>query len=169
MNLDDIPNGSLCVIDTNVLLYAEQGISPQAQRLLRRVEKREIIGVLPQPVWQELTHKLMLAEAMMLGQVTGGNPAKQLGAKPEVIKRLTIYRDKVAALVTLGLGFEACTRTDLFEKALPLQEQYGLMTNDSVVAAMAIRLEADALVSADARFKVVTDLKVYAPSDLKMA
>jgi len=169
MNLDDIPSGSLCVIDTNVLLYAEQGVSPQAQRLLRRVEKREIIGVLPQPVWQELTHKLMLAEAMMLGQITGGNPAKQLGAKPEVIKRLAIYRDKVAALVTLGLGFEVCTRIDLIEKALPLQERYGLMTNDSIIAAMAIRLEADALVSADVRFKVVKELDVYAPSDLKMA
>lgn len=169
MNLNDIPGGSLCVIDTNVLLYAEQGVSPQAQRLMRRIERRELIGVAPQPVWQELTHKLMLAEAMMLGQITGGNPAKRLGAKPEVVKRLTIYRDKVAALVTLGLGFAACTRTDLLDKALPLQERYGLMTNDSVIAAMAIRLEADALVSADTRFKVVKDLNVYAPSDLKMA
>ena len=105
----------------------------------------------------------------MLGQIAGGNPAKQLAAKPEVIKRLTIYRDKVAALVTLGLGFEACTRTDLLHKAMPLQERYGLMTNDSVIAAVAIRLEADALVSADTRFKVVKDLIVYAPSDLKMA
>ncbi len=169
MNLDDIPSGSLCVVDTNVLLYAEQGVSTQAQRLLRRIERRELIGVVPQPVWQELTHKLMLAEAIMLGQIAGGNPAKQLAAKPEVIKRLTIYRDKVAALVTLGLGFEACTRTDLLDKAMPLQERYGLMTNDSVIAAVAIRLEADALVSADTRFKVVKDLIVYAPSDLKMA
>ena len=169
MNLDDISSGSLCVVDTNILLYAEQGLSSQAQRLLRRIERREVIGVAPQPVWQELAHKLMLAEAMMLGQITGGNPARQLSGKPEVIKHLTIYRDKVAALVTLGLGFEACTRIDLIDKALSLQERYGLMTNDSVIAAMAIRLEADALVSADTRFKVVEDLNVYAPSDLKMA
>ncbi|MBS0184700.1 MAG: type II toxin-antitoxin system VapC family toxin [Nitrospira sp.] len=169
MNLDDIPGGSLCVVDTNVLLYAEQGVSTQAQRLMRRIERRELIGVVPQPVWQELTHKLMLAEAMMLGQISGGNPARQLAAKPDVIKRLTIYRDKVSALITLGLGFETCTKTDLLDKALPLQERYGLMTNDSVIAAIAIRLEADALVSADTRFKVVKDLKVYAPSDLKMA
>jgi predicted nucleic acid-binding protein len=169
MNLDDIPSGSLCVIDTNVLLYAEQEVSPQAQRLLRRIERREIIGLVPQPVWQELTHKLMLAEAMMLGQITGGNPAKQLGAKPEVVKRLAIYRDKVTALVTLGLGFEACTKTDLLDKALFLQERYGLLTNDSVIAAMALRLDADALVSADTRFKVVKDLTIYSPSDLNMA
>ena len=169
MNLDDIPGGSLCVIDTNVLLYAEQGVSTQAQRLLRRIERRELIGVVPQPVWQELTHKLMLAEAMMLGQISGGNPARQLAAKPDVIRRLAIYRDKVAALLTLGLSFETCTKTDFIEKALPLQAQYGLMTNDSVIAAIAIRLEADAVVSADTRFKVVKDLKVYAPADLKMA
>ena len=66
MNLDDIPSGSLCVIDTNVLLYAEQGVSDQAQRLLRRCSMGELIGTLPQTVWQELTHKLMLAEAMMM-------------------------------------------------------------------------------------------------------
>ncbi len=45
MNLDDIPGGSLCVIDTNVLLYAEQGVSFQAQRLLRRLETREVLGI----------------------------------------------------------------------------------------------------------------------------
>ena len=168
MNLDDIPGGSLCVIDTNVLLYAEQGVSTQAQRLLRGIERRELIGMVPQPVWQGLTHTLMLAEAMMLGQISGGNPAGQLAANPDVIKRLTIYRDKVAALLTLGLGFEACTRTDLLDKALPLQERYGLMTNDSVIAAVGIRLEADALVSADTRFKVVKDRNVYAPSDVKL-
>ena len=39
MNLDDIPSGSLCVIDTNILIYAEQRASLQAQRLLRRIEE----------------------------------------------------------------------------------------------------------------------------------
>ena len=106
---------------------------------------------------------------MMLGQLSGGNPTRQLAAKPDVIKRLTIYRDKVSALVTLGLGFEACTKTDLLDTALPLQERDGLMTHDSVIAAIAVRLEADALVSADTRFKVVKGLNIYAPSDLKMA
>ena len=55
MNLDDISNGSLCVIDTNVLLYAEQGSSLQAQRLLRRCSTGDLIGVMPQTVWQELS------------------------------------------------------------------------------------------------------------------
>lgn len=168
MNLDDIPAGSLCVIDTNVLLYAEQGASLQAQRLLRRIERQDVLGVLPQPVWQELTHKLMLAEAFMLGQISGGNPARQLASKPDVVKRLLLYRDKIKALATLGLGFEPCTKADLMDKAFDLQDRYGLLTNDSVILAIAMRLDADALVSADVRFQVSKDVRVYAPSDIRL-
>jgi predicted nucleic acid-binding protein len=168
MNLDDIPAGSLCVIDTNILLYAEQGASLQAQRLLRRIERRDLLGVLPQTVWQELTHKLMLAEAFMLGQISGGNPARQLASKPDVVKRLSLYRDKIKALATLGLGFEPCTKADLMDKAFDLQDRYGLLTNDSVILAVAMRLDADALVSADARFQVIKDIRVYAPSDIRL-
>lgn len=166
MNLEDIPAGSLCVLDTNVLLYAEQGVSLQAQRLLKRLEGREIVGVLPQPVWQELTHKLMLAEALARGHIGGGNPARQLSSKPEVVKRLTRYRDKVKALLTIGLGFESCTRKDVIDDALQLQRRHGLLTNDSVILAIAIRLGADALVSADTRFQGIKEISVYAPSDL---
>ena len=167
MNLDDIPSGSLCVIDTNVLLYAEQGASSQAQRLLGRIQRRDVVGVLPQPVWQELTHKLMIAEALTLGHITGANPARQLAAKPEVVKRLSLYREKIKAVATLGLGFEPCTKADLLEKALELQERHGLLTNDSVILAVALRLHADALVSADTCFQVSKDVEVYAPSDLR--
>ena len=169
MSLDDIPNDSLCVLDTNVLLYAEQGASAQAQRLLRRIEKREVLGVLPQPVWQELTHKLMMAEALMRGHLTGGNPARQLANKPEAVKSLTSYKDKVKAFFTLGLGFESCTRDDVLESAVQIQERHGFLTHDSVILAMALRLGADALVSADGRLRAIKEIKVYSPSDLKLS
>jgi len=169
MTLDDIPTGTLCVLDTNILVYAEQGVSEQAQRLLRRIERQDVTGILPQPVWQELIHRLMVTEAMSRGEISGGNPGRQLSAKPELVKSLTLYRDKVRALVTLGLGFEPCNQTDLMDKALEIQERYGLLTNDSLIAAITLRLQAVALVSADARFKVITGLRVYAPSDLRTA
>lgn len=168
MNLDDIPSGSLCVIDTNVLLYAEQGVSEQARRLLRRCSMGELIGTLPQTVWQELTHKLMLAEAMMKHRISGGNPAARLAAKPDVVRTLSVYRTKVRALVDLGLGFERCERSDLLETAFDLQERYGLLTNDAVVLAVAVRLEADCLVSSDKGFQAVEDMAVFAPSDLRI-
>ena len=168
MNLDDIQNSSLCVIDTNILLYAEQGLSPQAQRLLRRCSTGDLIGILPQTVWQELTHRLMLAEAIMLGKITGPNPARQLAQKPDVVRSLSIYKEKIAALQDLGLGFETCTRKDLLGDALALQGKYGLLTNDSVILATALRLKAEVLVSSDIAFQRIEKPVVARPSDLKM-
>ncbi len=168
MNPDDIPSGSHCVLDTNILIYAEEAASLQTQRLLRRIEERDLTAVLPQPVWQETMHLLMVKEAIMLGHIRGPNPARQLAGKPDTVKRLSLYRDKVRALVTLGMGFEPCHEADLMSQALEIQERYGLLTNDSLIAAIAIRIQADALVSADSRFRAVKALKLYTPSDLKL-
>jgi predicted nucleic acid-binding protein len=168
MNPDDIPSGSHCVLDTNILVYAEEAASLQAQRLLRRIEEGDLTAVLPQPVWQETMHLLMVKEAILRGHIRGPNPARQLAGKPDVVKRLMMYRDKARSLATLGIGFEPCHEADLMSQALEIQERYGLLTNDSLIAAVAIRIEADALVSADARFRVVKGLKVYAPSDLAL-
>lgn len=166
MNLDDIPSGSLCVLDTNILIYAEQAASLQAQRLLRRIEDRDLSGALPQPVWQETIHRLMIIEVTLLGHVRGTNPARQLSGKPHIVKNLTMYRDKVKALVTLGLGFEPCHEPDLMGKALELQERHGLLTNDSLIAAITLRIGADALITSDRGFLALTELKIYAPSDV---
>lgn len=168
MNLDDIPSGSLCVLDTNILIYAEQKASLQSERLMHRIEERDVIGMLPQPVWQETMHRLMIIEAIMLGHIRGPNPARQLAEKPDVVKKLTIYRDKVRALMTLGLGFEPCHESDILGKALEIQERHGLLTNDSLIAAIALRIEADVLVSADTRFQAIKELRTYAPSDVKL-
>ena len=168
MNLDEIPSGSLCVLDTNILIYAEQNASLQVERLMRRIEEQDLNGVLPQPVWQEAVHRLMIIEAIMLGYIRGPNPARQLAEKPDVVKKLAMYRDKVKALVALGLAFESCHESDLLGKALEIQERHGLLTNDSLIAAIALRIEADVLVSADTRFQLIKDIRVYAPSDLRL-
>lgn len=169
MNLDDIRDGSVCVLDTNILIYAEQRASLQAERLMRRIEEDELVGVLPQPVWQETMHRLMVIEAIMLGHIRGSNPARQLAEKPDVIRKLRIYREKIGALVTLGLKFEPCREIDLLSKAVEIQERYGLLTNDSLIAAIALRIEADVFVSADARFQALKELRIYAPSDLNVS
>lgn len=168
MTLDNVPVGSLCVVDTNVLLYAEQSVSEQAKRFVRRCGSGEVKAVLPQTVWQELAHKLMLAEALSRGLVSGGNPAAKLAAKPDAVRGLNLYRAKVKALLDLGFGFEPCQLGDLTERAFALQEKYGLLTNDAVVLAVALRLEADCLVSRDKGFGGVDELDLYYPTDLRL-
>ena len=165
MNLDDIQSGSLCVIDTNVLLYAEQGVSAQAQRLLRRCSIGELIGVLPQTVWQELAHKLMLAEIMMLGRISGPNPARQLTKKPEVIRSLSIYGEKIAALQALGLGFEECKEEDVLG-GLEIQNKYGLLIKDAILVNIAFRIKADVIVSKNTIFHTIEHASTASPSDI---
>ena len=167
LNPDDIESGRLCVLDTNILLYAEQGLSPQSQRLLRRCGTGEVIIVLPQTVWHELGHKLMLAEAVMSGKTSGPNLAGKLSRHPEIVKDLGLYRDKLLALKELGLGYEPCTEEDFFEKALSFRKKYGLLTNDSVILAIAVRLKADVLVTADSGFRDVSEIEVAMPSDIR--
>ena len=168
MNLDDIPAGSLCVVDTNVLLYAEQGASDQAQRFIRRCSSGEVKVTLPQTVWHEFTHKLMLAEAMMRGLTSGGNPASRLASRPEAVRGLTLYKAKVRALVDLGFGFEPCLLPDLLDSAFEIQKRHGLLTNDAMILAVALRLKADVLVSSDKAFHSIDDLDVYFPTDLRL-
>ena len=169
MSLEKIPPGSLCVVDTNVLLHAEHGTSQEARRLLARVREGELRAVLPQPVWQELTHKLMIAEARGAGLALGANAARRLSARPELVRRLGTYREKVQALVRLGVGFEPCGREDVLDAAFALQRRYGLLTNDSVLLAASLRLKADALATADEAFSTVTEIGVYRPSDVTAA
>jgi len=92
MNIDDIPNASLCVLDTNILLCAEQGYSHQVQRLWHRCSTGELTCILPQTVWHELTQRLMLAEAEMLERVSGPNAARKLARQKGTIKSLVLYR-----------------------------------------------------------------------------
>ena len=168
MNLDDIPSGCLCVIDANVLLYAEQGVSGQAQRLLRRCSMGELTGILPQPIWQEFSHRLMFAEAAMKHGRLPGNPAAFLARRPDIVRNLSLYQSKVRNLLGLGLRFESCTQDDLLQSAFALQRRHGLLTNDSVILAMAIRLKAECLASNDKSFQVVEEIAVFAPSDLRI-
>jgi hypothetical protein len=103
---------------------------------------------------------------MMLGKISGPNPAKKLAGQPDVVKGLGLYRDKVRSLVGLGIGFEPCTREDFLETAFAFQEKYGLLANDSVVLAVALRMKADVLATADRAFEKVTELAIAMPTDV---
>jgi len=150
---------------TRLFPYAEQGVSAQAQRLLRRCSTGELIGVLPQTVWQELSHKLMLAEAIMLGRISGPNPSMHLTKKPEVIQSLSIYREKIAALQALGLGFEACKKEDVLG-GLETQNKYGLLIKDAILLNIYLRIEADVVVSKNTIFHKIEHITTASPSDI---
>jgi predicted nucleic acid-binding protein len=152
-----------------VLLYAHQRISERAVSILRRCAEADIIGILPSTVWEELCHRLMIAEAVATGRIAGPNPARRLAEQPEVVRDLSAYRVSLSALAAMGLRFEPVTREDVLVEAMALQRRYGLLTNDSIIAACARRLGVDRLITSDRSLTALKELSVVVVDDVNMA
>jgi predicted nucleic acid-binding protein len=91
-----------------------------------------------------------------------------LSRQPDIVKGLGLYKDKILALMNMGLGFETCIKEDLLVNAFRYQEEYGLLTNDSVIVAIGVRLGADVLVTADAAFQKIVEIPIAMPSDIHL-
>jgi len=102
----------------------------------------------------------MVAEAVAAGRITGPNPARRLAEHPEIVRGLTLYRGRIAELSAMGLRFEPVRREDVLTGAIDMQKRHGLLTNDSIIAACAMRLGADYLVTSDSGFASLTAVRV---------
>ena len=165
MTVQAIPTGSRCCIDANILIYAEAGYSEQAKEVLARCTQATIIGILPFAALLEVCHRLMLIEARATGKLTGSNPARKLASRPELVRRLHVYRTKLDALKDMGLRIAPHSGAD-FDRALDLQSEHGLLTTDSVTLATALRLGVDHLVTTDRAFGSVRDVDIVHIDDI---
>lgn len=166
MNLSEIRAGEWVVIDTNILVYANQQKSAEAVQLLRRCAAREVRGIVPMPMVAELVHTLMLIEARENGWIEKSNPARALSEHPELVQRLSRYEAQIREFMGIGLRIETATMVDILE-TMNIQREYGLLTNDALLLAVARRLNCSAIASADQAFKTIKGVLVYQPSDLE--
>ena len=165
MKLTKIQDDEVVAIDTNILVYANQQCSHQCVHLLRRCGAGEVKGVVPMPMVSELAHTLMLIEARDNNWIKRSNPARYLSEHPELVRRLLRYGTQIREFLGIGLRIEPVTSYDIHE-VLNIQSQYGLLTNDAFLLAVARRLNCDAIISADKAFKRVKDIRIYSPTDI---
>src|SRR5437660_706334 len=136
--LPSLPDGSDVLLDANVLVYALCDLSEQCTDLLLRCEREEISGFATVEIVNEACHRLMVAEAYSRGLISRPN-ASSLRGKSDVIKSLTEYPtqlDRVLSSNLLILDLETA-RLRLAQRA---RDQFGLMTNDSMLIAAAFAL-----------------------------
>jgi len=164
MSVNSLPNGTVAGIDANVFIYHFCGRSNECTKLLDRVERGEIRGVVTNEVMYEVLHRLMVLEAMQSGHISGGNPARKLKRHPGVVRKLTRYYRDTKAISAIGV------------KVLPpppapvpagqsLRDRYGLLTNDSLLAATLLHHGIRMLVTADRDFERVEELSVVRVAD----
>ena len=166
MKLGRIEGGELVVLDANILVYANQQKSRECIQLLGRCARGEVKAVVPMPMVAELMHTLMLIEARENGWIDRPNPSRVLSEKPELVRRLTNYEKQMRQFFGMGLRLECVVPIDLIE-ALGIQREFGLLTNDSLLVAVARRLSCYSIVSSDAAFRDLRGFMVYAPEDLR--
>ncbi len=165
MNLDDIAAGTTVFLDANIFIYAEQQKSAQAVRLLRRAASGQVHGMVSTITLAGVCHRLMVLEAQAKKLVSGGNPARNLAAKPDRVRQLTDYATKTLALCNSGLEIKPILPTDVV-LSLALQQRWGLLTNDSLNLAVCQRLGTHDIATADTNFDAVSGLRVFHPTDL---
>jgi predicted nucleic acid-binding protein len=165
MNLFQIPPEQTVIIDANIFVYANQQTSSQCIKLIERCSNNEVYGVLPVHILAEVMHVLMLEEAKELGLIKGANPARQLSENPQKIRALNRYELLIRDLLAIGLRLESLQRED-FLTAMNLQKEYGLLTNDALFLAVALRLRITSVISADSSFKNIQGIIQYSPDDL---
>ncbi len=162
--LSSIPSGAWVAIDTNILVYANQGRSVECQAFLRRCALRELHGVVPAPMAAELVHALMLIEARENGWIGRTNPAGSLAERPDLVRKLARYEIQIREFFGIGLRIEPAGAADILE-ALRIQRESGLLTNDALLLATARRLSCEAVASADKSIGKAEGFSVYAPKD----
>jgi predicted nucleic acid-binding protein len=68
--LPNLPSGADVFLDANVFIYSFSGRSNQCRDLLHRCSVEEVFGITTLEVINEVSHRLMLTEAVANGVVT---------------------------------------------------------------------------------------------------
>jgi predicted nucleic acid-binding protein len=165
MKLPEIKAGEWVVIDTNILIYANQQQSAECVQLLRRCALREVRAIVPVPMLAEMMHTLMLIEARENGWVGRANPSRALAEHPDQVRCLSRYEAQVREFLGIGLRVEPALSCDLLD-AMGIQREFGLLTNDALLLAVARRLNCPAIASADRAFRDLQGMLIYAPGDV---
>jgi predicted nucleic acid-binding protein len=165
---EEVPAGRRIFLDAGVFIYHFYRGSTQCRRLLERCERGEIQGLTSVVVILETTHRLMMAEAVRSGHVTGGGVARKLRERPEVVRVLHEYRRQVESISRWGIqvlpvDLGRCLR------AADVRAAVGLFTNDSIIVATMRDVGVTSIATADRDFERVEGIEVFRPTDLGAA
>ena len=165
MKLEDLPSGARVFVDANILIYHFAGLSLECRAFLQRCESRQVAAFTGVHILLEVTHRLMVLEALQKGLITGGQPARKLKEQPEIIKSLHEYNQSVHQIPRMRIRVRTITSA-IVRASEAIRVQEGLMTNDSVTVALMRKLGLTAIATADADLDNLSALRVYQPGDI---
>jgi len=131
--LANLPAGADVFLDANVFIYSFGGQSDECRDLLRRCATEEVFGITTLEVINEVTHRLMLAEAVAKGIITRQNAAALKG-KWRDVAMLGDYWTLTSRIFGLNILIVASDESRL-HRAQTVRSSHGLLTTDSLILA----------------------------------
>src|SRR6266540_4444852 len=131
MKLEDVADGDRIFVDANILIYHFSRVSAECRSFLARCESGQVEAFTGAHILLEVTHRLMILEALHKGLISGGQPARKLKERPQIIKSLSAYNRSVQQIPRMGVRIRTLTQATIRESKA-VRTQQGLMTNDSV-------------------------------------
>jgi len=165
MTFDAIPTGLAIFVDANILLYyftAHSRYGPACQKLLDRIENKEITGFSSAHVLAEVVHRLMTIEACQRFGWPVRGIARRLRRHPAEVQQLSRSRQAVDEVTLIGLDVLSVSKSHV-SLAADLSRQYGLLCGDALVVVL---MQAHGLVhlaSRDSDFDRVPGITRYSP------
>ncbi len=162
--LPSVPDGTDLFIDANVFIYALLKKSAECTAILARCAREEITGITSLDVVNDVTHRLMLAEAVSKGEITKES-VNDLKRKHSVIAGLTEYWDYILRVFSLNLLLLEADE-QLLVNGQSVRSRFGLLTKDSLIVACMDEYAITNLASRDEDFISVPHLTVFRPTDI---
>lgn len=162
--LPTMPLGIDVFLDANIMIYGVNSQSMECRALLERCAREDVVGITSVEVINEVTHRLMLGEALAKGFIARAQ-VNLLRRRVGTISQLTEYWRQVSGILQMNLLVLDLDVSRL-HRAAALRGAHGLMTNDSMVLAALDEYGVECLATADGDFDHVPAITVYKPTDL---
>jgi predicted nucleic acid-binding protein len=165
MTFDLITAGLSVFLDANIFLYYFTAHAPtwqSCEKLLDRIENKEIAGYTSTQVLGEVAHRLMTIEACLRFTWPSKGIAQRLRNHPAEVQQLTRHQQAVDEITLIGVEVLPIFRQNV-SLAVDISRQTGLLYSDALVVAVMRDHGLTHLASHDADFDRVPGLTRYAP------
>ena len=163
-DLAALPSGSRVFIDANIFIYhfTHTPLTGACTKFLQRVEVGDIEGITSVITLAEVAHRLMILEAIQIHGLFPHAAVRKLKENPVLVQQLSRYRVVTETVPAFNVVVETINPTHL-RTAQDLSATYGILTNDSLTAAVMQSLALTDLASNDPDFSLVSALTVWQP------
>jgi predicted nucleic acid-binding protein len=164
MKISEVASGTKVYVDANIFIYHFGATSQDSSctDFLAKIQKGEINGVCSILTIIEVSHRLMILEAVEKYKFKPREAVKKLKERPDLVEALYKHSECIERIYQMGLDILPVHADDTLESAF-IRKEFGLLTNDSVSLVIMNNHGISDIATNDSDFERIDNLKVWKP------